>query len=68
VENTTVDKETMRLETAAPMYDVKLTTLRLMCTRGEVESRKVGKRRYVTKAAMDKVFKSESPSSKRTSK
>lgn len=50
-------KETMTLETAAPMYDVKLSTLRLMCTRGTIASQKVGKRRYVTMAAMDAVFK-----------
>lgn len=51
--------ETMSVETAAARYDVVLSTLRTMCTRGDVESRKVGKRRYVTKAAMDKVFKGE---------
>lgn len=51
------EKRTMTLETAAPMYDVKLSTLRTMCVRGDVESVKVGKRRYVTKEAMDAVFK-----------
>lgn len=60
----------MTLETAAPMYDVKLSTLRLMCTRGDIESQKVGKRRYVTKAAMDRKFKGEAApaKSKRASK
>lgn len=53
------NKETMKLETAAPLYDVKLSTLRLMCTRGDVPSKKVGKHRYVTKASMDRVFKGE---------
>jgi hypothetical protein len=51
--------ETMTLETAAPLYDVKLSTLRLLCVRGDVVSTKVGKRRYVTRAAMDAVFKGE---------
>ena len=61
------EKETMTLETAAQTYDVKLSTLRLMCLRGNISSTKVGKRRYVTKAAMDKVFKAETPESKRVS-
>lgn len=50
--------QTMTLETAATLYDVKLSTLRLMCTRGEIESKKVGKHWFVTPAAMDRVFKS----------
>lgn len=49
--------ETMTLETAASKYDVKLSTLRLMCVTGKVASTKVGNRRYVTPAAMDRVFK-----------
>lgn len=49
--------ETMTLETAAGKYDVKLSTLRLMCVRGTVQSVKVGKRRYVTPAEMDRHFK-----------
>jgi len=63
-------KETMTLETAAKLYDVKLTTLRLMCTRGTIDSQKVGKRRYVTKVTMDKIFKGEAEpvKAKRSSK
>lgn len=69
--NHEVERETMTLETAAPLYDVKLTTLRLMCTRGTIASQKVGKRRYVTRAAMDAVFKGvavEQAKAKRLSK
>lgn len=51
--------ETMNLKTAAAVYDVNLSTLRLMATRGEIATKKVGKYRYVTKAAMDKVFKAQ---------
>jgi len=50
-------KETMTLETAAEKYDVKLSTLRLLCLRGDIESVKVGKRRYVTNAGMDRYYK-----------
>lgn len=53
----TSDKQTMTLDEAAPLYSVKLSTLRLMCIRGDVNNVKVGKRRYVTKEAMDAVFK-----------
>ena len=53
------DKETMNLETASSLYDVKLSTLRLMCVKGEVKSKKVGNHRYVTPSEMDRVFKGE---------
>jgi len=49
--------ETMKLATAAPLYDVKLSTLERMCLKGVVKSKKVGGFRYVTPAEMDKVFK-----------
>jgi len=47
---------TMTLKTAAEMYGVKLSTLRLMCVKGTVASTKPGKHRYVTREAMDAVF------------
>lgn len=59
-------RETMTLETASTQYDVKLSTLRLMCVRGQIPSRKVGKRRYVTPENMDAVFKGESAKNTRT--
>lgn len=49
--------ETMTLEIAAERYNVKLSTLRLMCLRGVIKSTKPGKRRFVTPAEMDRVFK-----------
>jgi len=49
--------ETMKLATAAPLYDVKLSTLKMMCLKGTVKSKLVGGHRYVTPAEMDKVFK-----------
>jgi hypothetical protein len=52
-----IKRETMALETAVELYDVKLSTLRLMCLRKTVKATKVGKYWYVTPAAMDKVFK-----------
>lgn len=61
-----IKRETMTLETASTAYDVKLSTLRLMCVRGQIPSRKIGKRRYVTPEAMDAVFKGESAKSTRT--
>jgi excisionase family DNA binding protein len=57
LENSSQKFETMTLETAAPLYDVKLPTLRLMCTRRKIDATKVGKHWYVTRAAMDAVFK-----------
>jgi len=63
--------ETMTLKTAANKYDVKLSTLRLMCLRGTVKSTKPGKHRYVTLTEMDRVFKgvvAEVPKGKRASK
>ena len=50
------DVVTMTLKTAAEMYGVKLSTLRLMCVKGTVASTKPGKHRYVTREAMDAVF------------
>lgn len=61
----------MNLETAAEQYDVKLSTLRLMATRGDIETVKVGKRRYVTPEEMDRIFKGEAtrePKARRASK
>jgi len=49
--------ETMKLATAAPLYDVKLSTLKMMCLKNKVKSKLVGGHRYVTPAEMDKVFK-----------
>ncbi|MEA5115960.1 MAG: hypothetical protein VB050_18240 [Geobacteraceae bacterium] len=60
--------ETMTLKTAEAMYDVKVKTLRLMCLRGQIESVRVGKHRYVTKAEMDRVFKGIEPESPREKK
>lgn len=64
-------KETMTLKTAADLYDVKLSTLRLMCLRGKVKSTKPGKLRFVTTSEMDRVFKgivTASPKGVRASK
>jgi len=46
----------MTLKEAAQMYNVKLSTLRLMCLKQKVASTKPGKHRYVTREAMDAVF------------
>jgi len=50
------EPKNMTLEVAAERYNVKLSTLRLMCASGKVASIKPGKRRYVTSEAMDLVF------------
>lgn len=47
----------MTLKTAAPAYDVKLSTLRDMCLRKKINGVKVGMLWYVTPAEMDRVFK-----------
>lgn len=57
--------ETMRLGTAAPLYDISVDRLRRMCTRGEVKSTLVGGDHFVTPAEMDRVFKGvEAPKAK----
>jgi hypothetical protein len=53
-------QETMRLRTAAPLYDVSAHYLRVLCTRGDVEATLIGGKYYVTSAAMDRVFKGAS--------
>jgi hypothetical protein len=50
-------KETLMLETAAQMYDVVLSTLRNQCKAGVVKAVKVGKRWYVERREMERVFK-----------
>lgn len=52
-------KPCLLLEEAANLYSVKLSTLRIMATKGTVKTTKVGKRHYVTPAEMDRVFKGE---------
>lgn len=49
--------QTITLETASKLYDVKLSNLRKYCLQGILPSVKVGKCRYVTPEAMDAVFK-----------
>ena len=57
--------ETMQVKTAASLYDVKESYLRVLCTRGVVRSTLVGGRHFITPAEMDRVFKGlRSPVSK----
>lgn len=57
--------ETMQVKTAAALYDVKESYLRVLCTRGVVRSTLVGGRHFVTPAEMDRVFKGiEAPKAK----
>lgn len=61
-------KETMQLKTAAPLYDIDVSYLRLLCTRGEVKGQLVGGRWFVTPAEMDRVFKGVVPAADRKPK
>lgn len=57
--------ETMQIKTAAALYDVKVSYLQVLCTRGVVKSTLVGGRHFITPAEMDRVFKGiEAPKAK----
>jgi len=47
----------MQIKTAAPLYDIDPRALQTLCTRGVVKATKVNGRYFVTKEAMDSVFK-----------
>lgn len=49
--------ETMRIKTAAALYDINPRFLRTLCLRGTVKGVQVGGRWFVTPEAMDAVFK-----------
>lgn len=54
-----IKKETLNLKTAATMYDIKESTLRWKCIRGEISATKVGRKWYVDAQAMERLFKGE---------